>query len=203
MTDIAKDDAATFIARWKAAPASELSASQSFLSDLCRLLGVPVPHPTAEQDYLFERPITFHRPDGSTSPGRVDLYKRGHFVLESKKLDAGKRGGRGIDAALQMLDQEQPAPPIFVGQAISKVSKAHTQAEQYIRALPASEGRPPFLIVVDVGNRLDLYAEFSRTGGSYTPFPDSRHHRIGIDDYKGGFEAMRSGTASKVVMDWE
>ncbi|KFB10924.1 L-threonine 3-dehydrogenase [Nitratireductor basaltis] len=28
-------------------------------------------------------------------------------------------------------------------------------------------------------------------------------HRIGIDDYKGGFEAMRSGTASKVVMDWE
>lgn len=161
MTDIAKDDAATFIARWKAAPASELSASQSFLSDLCRLLGVPVPHPTAEQDYLFERPITFHRPDGSTSPGRVDLYKRGHFVLESKKLDAGKRGGRGIDAALQM---------------------AHTQAEQYIRALPASEGRPPFLIVVDVGNRLDLYAEFSRTGGSYTPFPDSRHHRIGIDD---------------------
>lgn len=161
MTDIAKDDAATFIARWKGAPASELSASQSFLSDLCRLLGVDVPHPTAEQDYLFERPITFHRPDGSTSPGRVDLYKRGHFVLESKKLDAGTRGGKGIDAALQM---------------------AHSQAENYIRALPASEGRPPFLIVVDVGHRLDLYAEFSRTGGSYTPFPDSRNHRIGIDD---------------------
>ena len=159
--DIAKDDAATFIARWKGVPASELSASQSFLSDLCRLLGVPVPHPTAEQDYLFERPITFHRPDGSTSPGRVDLYKRGHFVLESKKLDAGKRGGKGMDAALQL---------------------AHSQAESYIRALPASEGRPPFLIVVDVGHRLDLYAEFSRSGGSYTPFPDSRHHRIGIDD---------------------
>ncbi|MEZ5810108.1 MAG: L-threonine 3-dehydrogenase [Rhizobiaceae bacterium] len=27
-------------------------------------------------------------------------------------------------------------------------------------------------------------------------------HRIGIDDYEAGFEAMRGGTAGKVVMDW-
>jgi threonine 3-dehydrogenase len=27
-------------------------------------------------------------------------------------------------------------------------------------------------------------------------------HRIGIDDYQTGFDAMRSGEAAKVVMDW-
>ena len=27
-------------------------------------------------------------------------------------------------------------------------------------------------------------------------------HRIGIDDYKAGFEAMKSGNSGKVVMDW-
>ena len=27
-------------------------------------------------------------------------------------------------------------------------------------------------------------------------------HRIGIDDYKSGFDAMRNGQAAKVVMDW-
>ena len=27
-------------------------------------------------------------------------------------------------------------------------------------------------------------------------------HRIGIDDYRDGFDAMLSGQAGKVVMDW-
>jgi threonine 3-dehydrogenase len=27
-------------------------------------------------------------------------------------------------------------------------------------------------------------------------------HRIGIDDYQSGFDAMRNGRAAKVVMDW-
>ena len=30
--------------------------------------------------------------------------------------------------------------------------RARGQAEQYARALPADEGRPPFLLVVDVGH---------------------------------------------------
>jgi hypothetical protein len=49
-------------------------------------------------------------------------------------------------------------------------------------ALPADEGRPPFLVVIDVGNVIELYAEFTCTGGSYTPFPDPRSHRIRLDD---------------------
>src|SRR5690606_13636409 len=63
-----------FIARWRGVAASELSTSQSFLIDLCHLLGVDAPHPTPEQEYMFERPITFTHGAGSTSTGRIDLY---------------------------------------------------------------------------------------------------------------------------------
>ena len=42
--------------------------------------------PTPEQIYMFERPITFHHGDGSSSAGRVDCYRLGHFVLESIQL---------------------------------------------------------------------------------------------------------------------
>jgi threonine 3-dehydrogenase len=36
-------------------------------------------------------------------------------------------------------------------------------------------------------------------GGSMSPIIT---HRIGIDDFRDGFEAMRSGSSGKVVMDW-
>jgi hypothetical protein len=61
------------------------------------------------------------------------------------------------------------------------MQRARGQAEAYARALPAEEGRPPFLVVVDVGNVIELYAEFSRSGATYTPFPDPRSHRIRLD----------------------
>jgi hypothetical protein len=64
------------------------------------------------------------------------------------------------------------------------------QAENYARALPADEGRPPFLVVVDVGNVIELYAEFSRSGATYTPFPDPRSHRIRLADLRD--EAIRA-----------
>lgn len=56
-----------FIQRWQGVTASELSTAQSFVIELCRLLDVPPPHPTPEQDYMFERPIIFQHGDGSTS----------------------------------------------------------------------------------------------------------------------------------------
>lgn len=42
--------------------------------------------------------------------------------------------------------------------------RARAQAERYARALPAREERPPFLVVVDVGHVIELYAVFSRSG---------------------------------------
>jgi len=155
-------DPDSFINRWQGVAASELSTSQSFLIALCELLDLPRPHPTPEQDYMFERPITFSHGDGSTSAGRIDLYRRGAFVLESKKVRLGTHT-RGFDDALL---------------------HARTQAERYARALPASEGRPPFVVVVDVGQRIELYSEFSRSGGTYVPYPDPRSHRIALEDLR-------------------
>ncbi|MBS0485958.1 MAG: hypothetical protein JSS13_01320, partial [Proteobacteria bacterium] len=66
-------DAARFIAKWSGVTASELSTAQSFALDLCRLLGVDAPHPDAEQQYMFERPVAFAHGDGSSSAGRIDL----------------------------------------------------------------------------------------------------------------------------------
>ena len=56
------------------------------------------------------------------------------------------------------------------------------ESENYIHALPASEGRPPFLIVVDVGHSIELYSEFTCTGGIYVPYPEPRSHRIYLRD---------------------
>ena len=134
--------ALTFIERWQGVSASELSTAQSFVRELCELLGVPAPHATPEQNYMFERPITFSHGDGSSSAGRIDCYRRGHFVLEAKKLKSASHT-KGFDDALL---------------------RARAQAESYARALPSEEGRPPFLLVVDVGNLIELYSEFSRSG---------------------------------------
>ncbi|MCA3243545.1 MAG: class I SAM-dependent DNA methyltransferase [Rubrivivax sp.] len=152
-----------FIAKWRQAGGSELANAQSFVIELCELLGVERPAPAvadaADNAYAFERGITFQHPDGHTSAGRIDLYRRGCFVLESKKVKLGP-ATKGFDDALM---------------------KARTQAEAYARALPASEGRPPFVVVVDVGHVIELYAEFTRSGGVYTAFPDARNHRIPLE----------------------
>ena len=157
----------TFIARWQGVTASELATAQSFVTELCQLLEVDPP--THQQDYMFERPITFRHGDGGASAGRIDCYRRGAFVLEAKKLKVsgggtpGSLSTRGFDDALL---------------------RARSQAEGYARALPAEEGRPPFLVVVDVGNVIELYAEFTRTGATYVPYPDPRSHRIRLADLR-------------------
>ncbi len=149
-----------FIKRWQGVTASELATAQTFVIDLCELLQVPKPHATADRGYMFERPVTFVHGNGSTSAGRLDCYRRGHFVLEAKKLKAGAHT-KGFDDGLL---------------------RARSQGESYARALPAEEGRPPFVLVVDVGNVIEIYAEFSRSGATYTPFPDPRSHRLALAD---------------------
>jgi len=153
-------DATAFIQRWSGVTASELATAQPFVIELCALLEVDKPHPTPEQDYMFERPVTFLHGDGSSSAGRVDCYKRGQFVLEAKKQKALTHT-KGFDDGLL---------------------RARSQGENYARALPAAEGRPPFVLVVDVGTVIEVYAEFSQSGGTYTPFPDPRSHRIKLAD---------------------
>ena len=88
-----------FIRRWEASGAAERANYALFLAELCDLLGVPRPEPTRADDsenaYVFERAVTFKNPDGSTSPGRIDLYKRACFVLEAKQ-GSEKPAGEGL-----------------------------------------------------------------------------------------------------------
>ncbi len=41
---------------------------------------------------------------------------------------------------------------------------AKQQAEDYARALPKEHGWPPFILVVDVGYVIEVYADFSGQG---------------------------------------
>jgi hypothetical protein len=86
-----------------------------------------------------------------------------------------------IAAALSCWSPRNCAAPCSRA-ASTRPCCARGQAEGYARALPASEGRPPFVVVVDVGRRIELYSEFSRSGATYTPFPDPRSHRIALAD---------------------
>ncbi|MCP5239788.1 MAG: class I SAM-dependent DNA methyltransferase [Zoogloeaceae bacterium] len=155
-----------FIARWEGAGGSERANYQLFLTELTALLDLPTPEPagsdTRDNGYVFERRVDIRQPDGSVSSGYIDLYRRGAFVCEAKQT------GRTLDTSgwdKAML-------------------RAHNQADQYARALPAAEGRPPFIVVTDVGRNIELYAEFSRSGATYTPYPDPRSHRIRLADLR-------------------
>ena len=157
----------TFINRWQAADGKEIANTQPFLTELCDLLGVERPRPASrnpkENSYVFERTVTFHNGDGTESAGRIDLYKQGCFVLESKSL------------------RQTPESAGWKGRML----RAHGQASQYVRALPPGEGRPPFVLLLDVGQSvIEVHSEFSRTGGAYVPFPDPRSHRVTLDDLR-------------------
>ncbi len=173
-----------FIARWADSGASERANYQGFLIELCDLLGVERPAPSAADDrkntYVFEKAVTFQNPDGTTSTGRIDLYRRGHFVCETKQGSEKDRQ----DAEDALLGN-RPSARRGHGQRESKawdatMLAARGQAERYVRAIP--DDNPPFVLVVDVGYSIELYSDFSRLGKIYTPFPDARSHRIYLKD---------------------
>ena len=179
---------AAFLTRWSASGAAERANAQSFVTELCNLLGVEPPRPKTPDEaanaYVFEKTI----PGTTGSKNFIDCYKRGHFVLEAKQgADADHS-----EAQLSQLGQQQRAQrKTGHGQRGTKawdiaMEKARAQAEKYARSLPREEltagGRPPFLLVVDVGHSIALYTDWSRAGGHYVPFPDSATYRVALAD---------------------
>ena len=118
-------DAEQFMAKWAATGAAERANFQPFCGGLCDLLGVARPDgqtPTeAENAYVFEKNVPLHQPDGSTTTGRIDLYKRDHFVMEGKqgaeegavRKGHGTRGSTGWDKAL-VRAKKQGYVPLFI-----------------------------------------------------------------------------------------
>jgi hypothetical protein len=96
-----KRDIPGFIAHWSAASPSERANSQAFLLELCDLLEVPAPDNHPAHGYFFEYPVTEHHADGTTSQGRIDLYKRTCFVLESKQFQEAKAEASQLQLAAE------------------------------------------------------------------------------------------------------
>ena len=169
-----------FIKRWKESGGSEQANSQPFLTELCDVLGLerPVPSKSTNEEnlYAFERKLYIPKGNGQNELKRLDLYKRGCFVLESKQ---GQSNIKSIDA---LAHTKSTAVRRGTRQWEDAMMRAKRQAENYVRCLPAEEGRPPFLIIADIGYCFDLYTEFSCTGGNYLHFPDVRKYRIYLED---------------------
>ena len=135
------------------------------------------PAPEADED------VGSQPGDDEDRRGRIDLYKRGCFVLEAKQSREGL-GAKSLAAEGPMLpgllpDEAGAAPRSRQWDVLMR--RAREQAEQYARALPVEHGCPPFLIVVDVGRVIELFADFSGQGKHYKQFPDRARFRITLD----------------------
>ena len=170
-----------FLDRWREAGGAERANYQSFLIELCDQLGVGHPDPATPDDkknhYVFDRAITVVGADGTSATNYIDLYKRGHFVLETKQ---------GIEAQTPDPLAVEPVK-LKKGHGVrgtklwdDAMLRAKAQAEAYVRNIP--DDNPPFLLVVDVGYSVETYADFSGLGKTYTPFPDNLSHRFKLTD---------------------
>ena len=173
-----------FIGRWARTGAAERANYQLFLCDLCDLLGVGRPEGSrqdaSQNAYVFDHPVLYNDGLDRTTTNWIDLYKRGCFVLEAKQgSDRAKEAGESL--GLPRASRKGTAVRGTRGWD-SAMLEAKGQAERYARALPQSDGWPPFLVVVDVGHSIETYADFTRSGKTYVAFPDARTHRIALAD---------------------
>jgi len=178
-------DIEPFLEKWRESGANEESNLQLFVSELCEVLGVDRPDParpdTRANDYVFERHV--ERPLSDEGQyGKIDLYKKGCFVLEAKQGSDTPEETEG-----ERLGVHEPKRKWGTARRGTKgweeaMRSAKNQARRYARALPDEDGWPPFLIVTDVGYCFDLYADFARQGKNYVPYPNQEAYRIRFED---------------------
>jgi hypothetical protein len=167
-----------FITKWAASGASERANKDAFLLELCDVLDVPHPSPTTgdpEKDtYVFEKDAVLPHEGGTTTIGKIDLYKAEAFILEAKQ---------GSDATSKKLGSAKRGTP---GWAVA-MNGAYGQALGYARSF---DKPVPFLVVCDIGYSFDLYASFDGSG-SYRPFPDATRSRLFFKDFPDHKETLR------------
>jgi hypothetical protein len=178
-----------FIARWQGREGGQERANYAlFLAELCAVLGVKQPDPasakTEENDYVFERTVKEPDGEGGYSTRRIDLYKRGCFVLEAKQ--SRQAGGAKEVAGQSDLFGSTPGGKLGKRSAARAwdvlMMNARRQAEGYARCLPPEHGWPPFILVCDVGHCIEVYADFTGQGKNYAQFPDRQGFRIYLED---------------------
>jgi hypothetical protein len=135
-----------FVKRWKLAPGGNEDAnSKPFFTELFELFGQK-PTFNAEGEVSFEKTVVV---PGEPGAKRIDVYKRGTFVIEAKqgsnaqdaKTGHGRRGTLGYEKAMKA---------------------AFLQGLRYAQNVP--EGLPPVLIVADVGYSFHVWTSF---GGNF------------------------------------
>jgi len=174
-----------FISHWEKAEASERANAQPFLIGLARILGVPEPSNSHADGYTFEFPVKIPTGPDTVTEGRIDLYRRASFVLEAKQFAAVKDEPTELALALDPAAGKRKAGPVRGSDAWDDAMwKARGQAERYARNLPADEPPAPFLLVVDVGHSIEVYADFTQAGRAYTHFPTPRSFRIRLADLR-------------------
>ena len=192
-------DIEAFIDRWEKSGGSETANFHMFANELCDLLCLPRPDPSQEQnhynDYVFERRVDYKFDDGTTARRWIDLYKRDGFVMEAKQ-SAKRVTARKADPCQPNLIPED-VTQIKAGTATRgtggwdrAMRAAKRQAEDYARALPKEHGWPPFILVVDIGYVIEIYADFSGQGKNYAQFPD-----------RAGYSIPLSGLRDQAIRD--
>ena len=182
MTDPSIPSISSFIARLTASGAAERANYQLFLSELCDALDLPRPDPR-----WTTRRTT---PTSSRRPCRC---RTARLAVSTCTAAAGSclRPSRAATASTRRLlcrswssnsagTAERHCHSRHCGLGHGHGARPAAGAE--LRPYPArgrgSRWRPPFLLVVDVGQSIALYSEFSRSGGTYIPFPDPASYRL-------------------------
>ena len=132
-------DINAFIERWSAARGgAERANYQMFLSELCEALDLPRPDPASDDtrtnDYVFERGVKRRESEGAAATLRIDLYKKGSFILEAKQSRAAHRD----DGQQQLFKAAETASTAAAeGKWDVLMRNARKQAEDYVFRLPA------------------------------------------------------------------
>lgn len=195
-------DADTFIARWTAREGgAERANYQMFLSELCDVLGVARPEPAGMErehnDYVFERAVRQRLSGDASSSRRIDLYKKGCFILEAKqsRLPGAKNALPGQFSLLAEEPEQIGRRGIARGWDVM-MQNARRQAEEYVFLLDANHPAPPFIITCDVGHAFEIFADFTGTGRAYAQFPDRNGFRIYLE------ELRRPETRAQLARIW-
>jgi len=179
-----------FIRRWAGREGgAERANYQMFLAELCGVIGVEQPDVAsaarAQNDYVFERAVKTRESEGAASSRRIDLYKKGCFILEAKQSRLpGKK-----NAILGQHDVSDVEPARLGRRGAGHgwdvmMQNARQQAERYVFLLDTDHPAPPFIITCDVGHAFELYADFTGTGRAYSQFPDRKGFRIYLEDLR-------------------
>ena len=180
-------DYAAFIARY-ADSVGERANKDSYLKDLCTVLGLPHPEPStgdAERDaYVFEKDAKLAREGASATTKKIDLYKAGCFILEAKQ--------GSNDGAKKLGTARRGTPAWNIA-----MNDAYGQALGYARAFAKAV---PFLIVSDLGHCFDIYAAFDGSW-DYRPFPNPQASRIYVSDLEKHAPLLRTIWTDPLSLD--